>query len=104
MQASPSFKSWDRVKPNSARMEILALRHQLGVLQRSVKRPKMTAADRRPARLSQVWNDSRYTLIMVRPETVIAWHWKDFLKMPSLSNSPWILWPQIGNCERHRLT
>jgi len=25
--------------------EILALRHQLGVLQRSVKRPKLTAAD-----------------------------------------------------------
>ena len=27
-------------------LEILALRHQLGVLQRSVKRPKLTAADR----------------------------------------------------------
>jgi hypothetical protein len=27
-------------------MEVLALRHQLNVLQRSVKRPKLTAADR----------------------------------------------------------
>jgi hypothetical protein len=27
-------------------LEILALRHQIGVLQRSVKRPKLTAADR----------------------------------------------------------
>jgi len=26
-------------------MEVLALRHQLNVLQRSVKRPKLTAAD-----------------------------------------------------------
>ena len=60
-------------------MEILALRHQLGVLQRSVKRPKLTASDRRLwAWLSQVWNDWRDTLIMVRPETVIAWHGKGF--------------------------
>jgi hypothetical protein len=27
-------------------MEVLALRHHLNVLQRSVKRPKLTAADR----------------------------------------------------------
>jgi hypothetical protein len=27
-------------------LEILALRHQIGVLQRSVKRPKLAAADR----------------------------------------------------------
>jgi len=27
-------------------LEILALRHQIGVLQRSVKRPELTAADR----------------------------------------------------------
>ena len=60
-------------------MEILALRHQLGVLQRSVKRPKLTAADRRLwAWLSQVWNHWRETLIFVRPETVIAWHRKGF--------------------------
>jgi len=38
--------------------EILALRHQLGVLQRSVKRPKLTAADRFLwAWLSAVWAD-----------------------------------------------
>jgi hypothetical protein len=28
------------------RIEVLALRHQLNVLQRSVKRPKLTTADR----------------------------------------------------------
>jgi hypothetical protein len=39
-------------------LDILALRHQLGVLQRSVKRPKLTPADRLLwAWLSAVWND-----------------------------------------------
>jgi len=39
-------------------LEILALRHQLSVLQRSVKRPKLTAADRfLYAWLSAVWED-----------------------------------------------
>jgi hypothetical protein len=60
-------------------VEILALRHQLGVLQRLVKRPKLTAADRCfGAWLSQVWSDWRNALIIVRPETVIAWHRKGF--------------------------
>ena len=37
-------------------MEVLALRHQLNVLRRSVKRPKLTAADRfLRARLSRFW-------------------------------------------------
>jgi hypothetical protein len=54
-------------------VEILALRHQLGVLLRSVRRPKLTAADRCfRAWLSQVWSDWRNALIIVRSETVIA--------------------------------
>ena len=37
-------------------LEILALRHQLGVLQRSVKRPKLTPSDRLLwATLATVW-------------------------------------------------
>jgi transposase InsO family protein len=60
-------------------LEILALRHQLGVLQRSVKRPKLTAADRCFwAWLSQVWSDWRNALVIVRPQTVIVWHRKGF--------------------------
>src|SRR5713226_2071768 len=60
--------------------EILALRHQLGVLQRSSrKRPKLTPADRILwAWLSQVWVDWPAALIIVKPETVIAWHRKGF--------------------------
>jgi len=58
----------------------LALRHQIGVLQRSVKkRPKLTAADRILwAWLCGIWSDWRSALVIVKPETVIAWHRKGF--------------------------
>ena len=58
---------------------MLALRHQLNVLQRSAKRPKLTAADRFFwSRLSRFWTGWRSALVIVRPETVIAWHRKGF--------------------------
>ena len=56
---------------------MLALRQQLNVLQRSVKRPKLTAADRFLwARLSPFWTGWRSALVIVKPDTVIAWHRK----------------------------
>ena len=52
-------------------IEILALRHQLGVLERSVKRPRLTNADRGLwvlfSRTWARWNDA---LIIVKPATV----------------------------------
>jgi transposase InsO family protein len=61
-------------------LEILALRHQIGVLQRAAKkRPKVTPADRLFwAVLSRLWKDWRSALVIVKPETVIAWHRKGF--------------------------
>jgi transposase InsO family protein len=60
-------------------LEVLTLRHQIGVLQRSVKRPKLTVADRFLwAWLSRLWADWRAALVIVKPETVIAWHRKGF--------------------------
>jgi putative transposase len=61
-------------------IEILALRHQVGVFRRSAKqRPKLTVADRWLwAWLSGAWADWRSALIIVKPETVIAWHRKGF--------------------------
>jgi putative transposase len=60
-------------------VENLALRHQLGVLRRSVKRPKLTSADRFLwAWLCEIWSDWRSSLVIVKPETVIAWHRKSF--------------------------
>jgi putative transposase len=61
--------------------EILALRHQLAVLQRSSCGHKLRLrwADRVLwVWLSRLWNDWRSALLMVRPETVIAWHRKGF--------------------------
>src|SRR5712692_2191998 len=60
-------------------LEKLALRHQLGVLHRSVKKPKLTPLDRLLwTWLCGVWADWRSALIVVKPETVIAWHRKGF--------------------------
>ena len=60
-------------------LEILALRHQVGVLQRSVKRPKLTAADRCLwACLSSVWNGWESRISIVKAATVIGWQRKGF--------------------------
>jgi len=60
-------------------LENLALRHQLGVLHRSVKKPRLTSPDRLLwAWLCVVWNDWRSALVIVKPQTVIAWHRKGF--------------------------
>ena len=51
-------------------LEILALRHQIGVLQRSVKRPKLTPADRRLwAWLYSVGNDWQSAVFIVKAAT-----------------------------------
>jgi putative transposase len=57
-------------------LENLALRHQIVVLQHSArKRPKLTPADRRLwVWLSHLWSDWRSALVIVKPETVVAWH------------------------------
>ena len=55
--------------------ENLALRHQLGILQRSVKRPRLRQRDRIFwAWLSRLWPGWRDSLAIVKPETVIRWH------------------------------
>jgi putative transposase len=61
-------------------LENLALRHQIGVLHRSArKRPKLTSRDRLFwVCLSRLWRDWRSTLVIVKPETVVAWHRKGF--------------------------
>ena len=64
----------------SLQLENLALRHQIGVLQRSAKkRPKLVAVDRVFwAWLCHVWSDWRWALVIVKPDTVIGWHRKGF--------------------------
>ena len=57
-------------------LEILALRHQLQVLQRTrTRRVRLAKTDRRFwALLSRIWTGWRSALVIVKPETVIAWH------------------------------
>src|SRR5262245_27886229 len=55
--------------------EILVLRQQLLVLNRTVKRPKLRRRDRLFwVCLSRLWKDWRDALIIVKPDTVIKWH------------------------------
>ena len=61
-------------------LEILALRHQLQVLERS-RRPRLrlTAADRLLwVSFSRIWREWRPALVLVQPATVIAWHRRGF--------------------------
>src|SRR6516162_9871174 len=61
--------------------EILALRHQLLVLQRSARAHKvrLTTSDRFLwVWLSRLWREWRSALVIVKPETVIAWHRRGF--------------------------
>ena len=52
--------------------ENLALRHQLGVLRRSVKRSRLRLCDRiMCVWLSRLWADWRSSLVIVKPATVI---------------------------------
>src|SRR5258708_18188837 len=72
--ASAGFKSRAPLQ-----LENLALRHQLGVLRRSVKRPRLSSADRLLwTWLCEVWIDWRSSLVIVKPQTVIAWHREGF--------------------------
>jgi putative transposase len=61
-------------------LEVLALRHQLLVLQRSrPRRLRLANADRWLwAWLSASWSGWRTAVVTVKPETVIAWHRQGF--------------------------
>jgi putative transposase len=57
-------------------LENLALRHQIGVLQRSAKkRLRLNNSDRLLwIGLCRVWAEWRSALVIVKPDTVLAWH------------------------------
>jgi putative transposase len=61
-------------------LEILALRHQLHVINRSrPQRLRFTRADRMLwVWLSKRWNGWRAALVIVKPETVFVWHRRGF--------------------------
>jgi putative transposase len=56
-------------------LEHVALRHQLAVLQRSGRRPRLSRWDRFLWMwLSRAWAGWRSSLVIVQPATVLAWH------------------------------
>src|SRR6266550_7186383 len=73
------LRSCFRTRANM-QIEILALRHQLAVLQRRTnKRASLRTVDRLLwVLLSRLWAQWRSSLVIVKPETVIAWQRKGF--------------------------
>src|SRR5450759_2517166 len=56
-------------------IELLVLRHQVKVLQRQVKRPRLTRLDRvLLAAASRAMPRSSWSSFVVRPETLLRWH------------------------------
>jgi len=79
-------------------IEILALRHQLAVLERRKKRVRLKAADRLLwVILARFWKQWRSALVIVKPETVIAWHRKGFRLY-------WYWKSRAGKCGRPRVS
>ena len=74
-----TVRTWARSRA-ALQPEILALRHQLQVLQRTRPRRLRLARSDRWARgaLSRIWTGWRAALVIVKPETVIAWHRQGF--------------------------
>src|SRR5439155_21594748 len=64
-----SFRMYFRSSAE-VQLEILALRHQIAVLQRKTPKPKLTSADRRLwVWLSRSWFRWRSALVVVKPDT-----------------------------------
>ena len=60
-------------------LENLALRHQLMVLERTAKRPRLRKRDRLFwTWLARLWPGWKSVLVIVQPETVIRWHRQGF--------------------------
>src|SRR5215207_5644851 len=52
-----------------------ALCHQIGILQRSVKRPKLTTVDRLLwVWLCTVWQEWQCSVFIIKASTVLGWH------------------------------
>jgi hypothetical protein len=70
-------------------LEILALRHQLGVLKRRNRRPRLRFQDRMFwVVLRGFWPSWSSVLVIVRPGTVVAWHRAGFRLFWRLRSRP----------------
>ncbi len=75
----------------SLQLEVLALRHQLAVYQRTCRRPRISPADRLLwSYLARVWAGWREHVFFVKPDTIVAWQRKRFRELirPHVSGEP----------------
>ena len=73
-----SARVWFR-SDATLQLEIAALRHQLAVTYRQHPKPRLTRTDRCFwVWLSQTWVGWRSALLIVKPDTVVAWHRQGF--------------------------
>ncbi len=62
-------------RPDEKDIELLVLRHQLKVLQRQVKRPRLNRLDRvLLAAAGRTMTRSSWSSFVVKPETLLRWH------------------------------
>ena len=79
--------------PRAVVLENLALRQQLAVLTRTVKRPPLRSTDRLFwILLAKGWRDWRSALVVVQPDTVVRWH-RQWLRRHW---TPWCAVPDPG--------
>ena len=82
------FSAFFRSRYNLA-LEILALRQQLGIMKRKVPRPQLRTQDRIFwILLRRLWPAWRHALVIVKPETVVAWHRAGFRLFWRLRSRP----------------
>ncbi len=93
-------------------LENLALRQQLVVQQRSIKRSKIKYTDRIFwIWLLRIWNNWRSSLIIVKPPTVVGWHkkgfksyWKQKSRRIGRPNIDWELIKLIRKLQKENVT
>jgi len=77
--------------------ELLLLRHELSVLRRSVKRPRLRVWDRMIlSALAMRLPRSKWNALIVRPETVLGWH-------RALVRRKWAAYSRRGSPGRPRM-
>lgn len=85
-------------KHRDRELEILVLRHQLGVLQRTAGRPRLQAGDRFVlAALAQRLPRSAWRSLLVSPDTLVRWH-------RQLVRRKWAAFGRRGRLGRPRLS
>ena len=86
-------------------LEVMALRHQLMVLKRQTRRPRLRRSDRYLwLLLMRVWLNWRNPLIILQPEPLIAWQRAGFRMLWRWKSRHRLGPPQSRSFQHHRFT